>query len=117
MNGADECGMNGADECGWCQAVRSRAESESRCHERQYLEGLMSQGKNQGLERVCEEKFLKCLEDKEVHDRCQWSTMNLLVSNLRGRFWDFPGGPVVKILPFHYRGQGFGPWSGPWSGN
>ena len=25
---------------------------------------------------------------------------------------DFPGSPVVKTLCFHYRGQGFNPWSG-----
>ena len=25
---------------------------------------------------------------------------------------DFPGGPVVKILCFHFRGHGFNPWSG-----
>ena len=30
-----------------------------------------------------EETLLKCLETKEVHDRHQWSTTNLLVSNLR----------------------------------
>ena len=27
---------------------------------------------------------------------------------------DFPGGPVVKTLSFHCRGDGFHPW---WSGN
>ena len=26
--------------------------------------------------------------------------------------WDFPGGPVVKILCFHCRGDGSNPWSG-----
>ena len=25
--------------------------------------------------------------------------------------WDFPGSPVVKILCFHCRGQGFNLWS------
>ena len=24
-----------------------------------------------------------------------------------GLYWDFPGSPVVKILPFHCRGIGF----------
>ena len=28
------------------------------------------------------------------------------------RVWDFPGGPVVKIPHFHYRGHRFEPWSG-----
>ena len=26
--------------------------------------------------------------------------------------WDFPGGPVIKTLPFHLRGHGFDPWWG-----
>ena len=26
--------------------------------------------------------------------------------------WDFPGGPVVKILCFHCRADGSNPWSG-----
>ena len=26
--------------------------------------------------------------------------------------WDFPGGPVVKILSFHGRGHRFHPWLG-----
>ena len=30
----------------------------------------------------------------------------------RARFWEFPGGPVVKTLRFHCRGRGFNPWSG-----
>ena len=25
---------------------------------------------------------------------------------------DFPGGPVIKTLPFHCMGHGFHPWSG-----
>ena len=25
---------------------------------------------------------------------------------------DFPGGTVVKVSSFHYRGRGFSPWSG-----
>ena len=25
---------------------------------------------------------------------------------------DFPGGPVVKTLPFHHRGHRFNPWLG-----
>ena len=28
------------------------------------------------------------------------------------KFWDFPGGPVVKILHFHYRGAGSFPGQG-----
>jgi len=28
---------------------------------------------------------------------------------------DFPGGPVVKTSGFHWRGQGFSPWSGKFS--
>ena len=26
--------------------------------------------------------------------------------------WDFPGGPVAKILCYQWRGPGFDPWSG-----
>ena len=26
--------------------------------------------------------------------------------------WDFPGGPVAKILGFQHRGPKFDPWSG-----
>lgn len=40
-----------------------------------------------GLEVVCEEKLLKCLEDREVHDRHQWSTVSILVSHLRRTFY------------------------------
>lgn len=29
----------------------------------------------------------------------------------KGR-WDFPGGPAIKILGFHFRGYGLDPWSG-----
>lgn len=73
---------------GWGQAVRSKEqENESGCHEHQHLEGLVSEEKYHGMEAVCEEKVLKCLEDKEVHDKYQWSIMNLLVSNLRKRFY------------------------------
>ena len=38
--------------------------------------------------------------------------------NLKKRLQDFIGGPVVKILRFHYKGHGFNPWLGkvmPWS--
>ena len=28
---------------------------------------------------------------------------------LESRFWDFPGGPVIKTLRFHCRGRGFDP--------
>ena len=30
---------------------------------------------------------------------------------LKNSFRDFPGGPMVKTLCFHYRGHGFDPWS------
>ena len=33
---------------------------------------------------------------------------SLIESGLR----EFPGGPVVKILCFHYQGPGFNPWLG-----
>ena len=32
--------------------------------------------------------------------------------NEKERVRDFPGGPVVRTLPFKCRGQGFNPWSG-----
>ena len=31
---------------------------------------------------------------------------------LKGKNWDFPGGPMVKTLRFQCRGCGFDPWSG-----
>ena len=44
--------------------------------------GRLRRRTKQRLEGLCEETLLKCLETKEVHDRHQWSTTNL-VSNLR----------------------------------
>ena len=61
--GSQRVGHDWATELNWTEWLRRRTK--------------------QPLERLCEETLFKCLETKEVHDRYQWSTMNLLVSNLR----------------------------------
>ena len=40
-----------------------------------------------------------------------WRPLMRLMSNI-GVVRDFPGGPVIKTLYFHCRGQRFHPWSG-----
>ena len=40
-----------------------------------------------------------------------WRPLMRLMSEI-GVVRDFPGGPVIKTLFFHCRGQGFDPWSG-----
>ena len=38
--------------------------------------------------------------------------MEIFLRVLKRKQSDFPGGPVVKTLPFHYRGRRFNSWSG-----
>ena len=55
----------------------------------------------EGSENVC--RSFNALEQNSSSQKCY---------NLKKRYWDFPGGSLVKTLCFYCRGHGFYPWLG-----
>ena len=52
------------------------------------------------------------LPGSQLHRLGPAKTQEALQDSVFTHSWDFPGSPVVKILPFHCRGLGFHPWLG-----
>ena len=53
---------------------------------------------------------IHCFSDLYSRYFCFPLKVRLFVFNIQDR--EFPGRPVIRILSFHWRGYGFGPWSG-----
>ena len=82
------CGPGARASCTWgcLSSPRSRTLS------------LGSTPSGRGRLRVCEEMRDSAPGGQSFHPKIMW--------------WDFPGGPAVKITHFHCSECGFGPWSG-----